>query len=53
VKNCRLSPEGWARRAIGGYREFRADRMDAEVSNREIWWSRSEYNGDIKLSGSR
>ena len=31
--SCRLSPEGWARRAIGGYREFHADRIVAEVNN--------------------
>jgi phage terminase large subunit-like protein len=31
--SCRLSPEGWARRAITGYREFHADRMVAEVNN--------------------
>jgi phage terminase large subunit-like protein len=30
---CRLSPEGWARRAITAYREHAADRIVAEVNN--------------------
>jgi predicted phage terminase large subunit-like protein len=32
-RSCRLSPDGWARRAIEAYREFRADRIVAEVNN--------------------
>jgi phage terminase large subunit-like protein len=31
--SCRLSPEGWARRAITAYREHGADRIVAEVNN--------------------
>lgn len=30
---CRLSPDGWARRAVNAYHEFRADRIVAEVNN--------------------
>jgi len=30
---CRLSPDGWARRAVTGYRQWRADRIVAEVNN--------------------
>lgn len=29
---CRLSPDGWARRAVNAYREYRADRIVAEVN---------------------
>jgi len=32
-RSCRLSPDGWARRAIEAYREFGADRIVAEVNN--------------------
>lgn len=31
-RSCRLSPHGWASRAIGAYREFDADRIVAEVN---------------------
>jgi predicted phage terminase large subunit-like protein len=31
--SCRLSPHGWAERAVQAYREFRADRIIAEVNN--------------------
>ncbi|MEX2440387.1 MAG: ATP-binding protein, partial [Actinomycetota bacterium] len=31
--SCRMSPDGWARRAVRAYREFRADRIVAEVNN--------------------
>ncbi len=31
--SCRLSPEGWARRAINAFHEFKADRIIAEVNN--------------------
>jgi predicted phage terminase large subunit-like protein len=30
---CRLSPDGWARRAVAAYRDYRADRIVAEVNN--------------------
>lgn len=30
---CRLSPDGWARRAVQGYRQWQADRIVAEVNN--------------------
>ena len=32
-RTCRLSPDGWARRAVAAYREFRGDRVVAEVNN--------------------
>lgn len=32
-RTCRLSPDGWARRAVSGYGEFAADRIVAEVNN--------------------
>jgi phage terminase large subunit-like protein len=32
-RTCRLSPEGWAGRAVAAYREFKADRVVAEVNN--------------------
>lgn len=32
-KTCRLSPDGWARRAIGAYYSHSADRVVAEVNN--------------------
>jgi phage terminase large subunit-like protein len=32
-RSCRLSPDGWARRAVGAYAEFKADRIVAEVNN--------------------
>jgi len=32
-RSCRLSPDGWARRAVAAYHEFRADRIVAEVNN--------------------
>jgi len=31
--SCRMSPDGWARRAVNAYHEFRADRVVAEVNN--------------------
>jgi len=31
--SCRLSPNGWAERAVKAFREFRADRIIAEVNN--------------------
>lgn len=31
--SCRLSPDGWARRAVNAYREHGADRIVAEVNN--------------------
>ena len=30
---CRLSPDGWARRAVTGYHQWQADRIVAEVNN--------------------
>jgi len=32
-RSCRLSPDGWARRAVAAYHEFHADRIVAEVNN--------------------
>lgn len=32
-RSCRLSPDGWARRAIAAFHEYRADRVVAEVNN--------------------
>jgi predicted phage terminase large subunit-like protein len=32
-RTCRLSPDGWARRATQAYDEFEADRIIAEVNN--------------------
>jgi predicted phage terminase large subunit-like protein len=32
-RTCRLSPDGWGRRAISAFEEFRADRIVAEVNN--------------------
>ena len=29
-RTCKLSPDGWGRRAVGAYREFQADRIVAE-----------------------
>lgn len=29
-RTCKLSPDGWGRRAVAGYREFKADRIIAE-----------------------
>lgn len=31
-RSCRVSPDAWARRAIGAYTEFRGDRIVAEVN---------------------
>lgn len=31
--SCRLSPDGWARRAVNAYHDRRADRLVAEVNN--------------------
>ncbi len=31
--SCRLSPDGWARRAVGALREYSADRVIAETNN--------------------
>jgi len=36
-RSCRLSPEGWARRAVEAYHEFAADRICVEVN----------YGGDM------
>lgn len=30
---CRLSPEGWATRAVNAYRHYKADRIVAEINN--------------------
>lgn len=32
-RTCRLSPDGWAQRAVEAYEEFSADRIVAEVNN--------------------
>jgi predicted phage terminase large subunit-like protein len=32
-RSCRLSPDGWARRAVAAFDEFRADLVVAEVNN--------------------
>jgi hypothetical protein len=32
-RSCRLSPDGWARRAVAAYHEFDADRIVAESNN--------------------
>jgi phage terminase large subunit-like protein len=32
-RSCRASPDAWARRAVGAYHEYRADRVVAEVNN--------------------
>jgi phage terminase large subunit-like protein len=32
-RTCRLSPDGWAKRAVAAYRDFGADRVVAEVNN--------------------
>lgn len=32
-RSCRLSPDGWARRAVAAFDEFQADRIVAEVNN--------------------
>ena len=32
-RSCRTSPDGWARRAIQAYRDFKADRIIGEVNN--------------------
>ncbi|NMC35307.1 MAG: DNA-packaging protein [Veillonellaceae bacterium] len=32
-RTCRMSPDGWGRRAISAFEEFRADRIVAEVNN--------------------
>jgi predicted phage terminase large subunit-like protein len=32
-RSCRLSPDGWAKRALAAYDEFSADRIVAEVNN--------------------
>ena len=32
-RSCRLSPDGWAQRAVAAYDEFGADRIIAEVNN--------------------
>lgn len=39
-RSCKLSPHGWASRAIAAYREFSADRLIAEVN----------YGGDMVSS---
>src|SRR5580765_1243029 len=31
--SCRLSPDGWARRAVNAYHAFEADRIIAETNN--------------------
>lgn len=32
-RSCRLSPDGWARRAVTAFDEYKADRLIAEVNN--------------------
>jgi phage terminase large subunit-like protein len=32
-RTCRLTPDGWARRAVAAYNEFKADRIIAETNN--------------------
>lgn len=32
-RTCRMSPDGWARRAVTAFDEYRADRIIAEVNN--------------------
>lgn len=32
-RTCRLSPDGWAKRAVAAYHEFKADRIVAETNN--------------------
>ncbi len=32
-RSCRLSPDGWARRAVQAYHDFKADRVIGEVNN--------------------
>lgn len=32
-RTCRMSPDGWARRAVTAFDEFKADRIVAEVNN--------------------
>jgi phage terminase large subunit-like protein len=32
-RSCRLSPDGWAKRAVAAFHEFAADRIVAEVNN--------------------
>ncbi len=32
-RSCRVTPDGWARRAIQAYRDFRADRIIGETNN--------------------
>jgi len=32
-RTCRLSPDGWARRAVAAFEEFKADRIVAEINN--------------------
>jgi predicted phage terminase large subunit-like protein len=32
-RTCRLSPDGWVRRAVNAYEQFSADRIIAEVNN--------------------
>jgi phage terminase large subunit-like protein len=32
-RTCRLSPDGWAKRAVAAFHEFQADRIVAEVNN--------------------
>lgn len=32
-RSCRLSPDGWARRAVAAFDDFRADLVTAEVNN--------------------
>lgn len=31
--SCRLTPDGWARRVVNAYHDFKADRIIAEVNN--------------------
>ena len=31
-KSCKLSPDGWAKRAVAAYHEFKADRIVAEIN---------------------
>jgi len=36
--SCRTGPHDWTRRAIALYRQWKADRILAEVNTAEIWW---------------
>jgi len=40
-RTCKLSPDGWGRRAVDAYREFKADRIIAERNFGGRWLSTS------------